>query len=291
MKSDLIEDSNMHRPFLCVVRVVAWSFCLHLAAAPAPGATPPPARNRHEVEAVLAQTPQTPPAAPVAPDPHDPNLLLWLDAADQATLTVSPDGHVSAWANKSAKVGRQLTSSGTQTPRYVAKALGGHPALRFDGTDDVLRDTAFGQSAQTWSLVLVVTPRSNAGNGQFHALIATNRPGQQDYQSGLNLDFGGSGTTQFDTLNLEGVKHQGGAGNLRTESAPFGEGQIVLLATNNERSRLWINGREEDSRTANDAVTAMDELRVGARFFWGREGGYFHGDVSEVLLYKAAPSR
>ena len=119
------------------------------------------------------------------------------------------------------------------------------------------------------------------------ALLATNRPGQQDYQSGLNLDFGGSGTTQFDTLNLEGVKHQGGAGNLRTESAPFGEGQIILLATDNERSRLWINGREEDSRSANDAVTAMDELRVGGRFFWGREGGYFHGDISEVLLYKA----
>ena len=55
--SELIEDSNMHRPFLCVVRVAALSFCLHLAADPAPGATPPPARNRHEVEAVLAQTP------------------------------------------------------------------------------------------------------------------------------------------------------------------------------------------------------------------------------------------
>ena len=50
--------------------------------------------------------------------------LLWLDASDQATLTVSPDGHVSAWTNKAAKVGRKLTSSGTQLPLYVAKALG-----------------------------------------------------------------------------------------------------------------------------------------------------------------------
>jgi type 1 glutamine amidotransferase len=225
-------------------------------------------------------------ATPVAPEPQDPNLLLWLDASDKATLTLSTDGQVSAWANKAAKVGHQLTSSGTQPPLYAAKALGGHPALQFDGQDDVLRDAAFGQSAQTWSLALVVTPRSNVGNGQFHAFLATNRPGQQDYQSGLNLDFGGSGTTQFDTLNLEGVKHQGGAGNLRTESAPFGEGQIILLAMDNERCRLWINGREEDSRAANDAVTAMDELRVGGRFFWGREGGYLHGDVSEVLLYK-----
>lgn len=228
-----------------------------------------------------------PAAAAVEPDTQDPNLLLWLDASDQGTLALAPDGHVSAWANKAAKVGRKLTSSGTQLPLYVAKALGGHPALRFDGQDDVLRETAFGQSAQTWSLALVVTPRSNLLDRQFRALLATNRPGEQDYQSGLNLDFGGSGTTQFDTLNLEGIKHQGGAGNLRTESAPFGEGQIILLAVNNERARLWINGREEESRSANDAVTAMDELRVGGRFFWGREGGYLNGDISEVLLYKA----
>ena len=227
-----------------------------------------------------------PAVAPVVPDPQDSNLLLWLDASDQSTLTLSPDGHVSAWTNKAAKVGRQLTSSKAQTPLYVTKALGGHPALRFDGKDDVLRDTNFGRSAPTWSLALVMTPRSNVGNRQFHGLIATNRPGQQDYQSGLNLDFGGRGTAQFDTLNLEGVKHQGGAGNLRTESAPFGEGQIILLATNNERCRLWINGREEDSRSSNEGVTMMDELRIGGRFFWGREAGYFHGDVSEVLLYK-----
>ena len=34
--SELIEDSSMHRPFLCVVRVAALSFCLHLAADPTP---------------------------------------------------------------------------------------------------------------------------------------------------------------------------------------------------------------------------------------------------------------
>jgi len=30
----------------------------------------------------------------------------------------------------------------------------------------------------------------------------------------------------------------------------------------------------------------MDELRIGGRFYLNQERGYFHGDVSEILLYR-----
>ena len=275
--------------------------CLYLFASQVPGAAPPPPRNRQEVEAVLAQAHPEPPTGelrplqvvlvanrkdPVAPDPKDPNLLLWLDASDQATVTTASEGCVSAWSNKAAHVGRKLTSSAAQQPLYVAQALGGRPALRFDGIDDVLRDAGFAQSAQTWTVMLVVTPRSNTGDGQFHALVATNRPGQDDFVTGLNLDLGPRGTAEFSVLNLEGIKDAPGATNLRTETAPFAEGQIIVLTTGTGRSRLWINGTEEDGRAANEALTAMDEIRVGGRFYGNQERGFFHGDVSEVLIYK-----
>ncbi len=230
-----------------------------------------------------------PDAAPVAPNAKDPNLLLWLDASDRATLTVNDDGRISAWSNVGANNhSPSLTSSAAQQPLYVAKALGGKAAARFDGVDDVLRDTTFGQSAQAWTVVLVVTPRSNAGNGQFHGLLATNRPGQNDYVTGLNIDLGPGETPQFSVLNLEGLKDLPGATNLRTETAPFGEGQIIILGTGNGRSRLWINGIEEEGRVANDAVTAMDELRLGGRFYMNQERGFFHGDVSEVMIYQTS---
>src|SRR4030095_11817890 len=121
------------------------------------------------------------------------------------------------WSNKSVQVGRKLTSDGEQQPVYTQKALGGRPALRFDGVNDVLRDTGFGQSARLWTVVLVVTPRSNGGNGQFHAILATNRPGQHDFVSGLNIDLGPSETSLFSALNLEGIKDAPGATNLRSE--------------------------------------------------------------------------
>lgn len=259
---------------LALLSLAIWSGSLPSSASRALAAAPP--------------APAASPAAatPRAPDPQDANLLLWLDSSDRASLTIDPDGRVSAWASKAAKVPRKLTCSQDQRPRYAERALGGLPALQFDGRNAVLRDTTFGQAATAWTVVLVVTPRSNAGQGQFHALLATNRPGQDDFVSGLNLDLGPSETAQFSVLNLEGIKDASGATNLRTESAPFGEGQIIILSTGSGRSRLWINGHEEESRAANSTATAMDELRLGGRFYLKQERGLFHGDVSEVVLFK-----
>ena len=136
----------MHRLFLGLISVAIVSSCWPLSAAPAPSDQP-------------GATTATPAGVtPVAPDPNDPNLLLWLDASDRPTLTIGSDGRVSAWSSKAPKVDRKLISSGEQQPRYVVQALGGRPAVQFDGVDDVLRDRAFGQAAQAWTVILVVTP-------------------------------------------------------------------------------------------------------------------------------------
>lgn len=230
-------------------------------------------------------------AAPVAPDAADPDLLLWLDASDAGTLSAGADGKVSAWASKARRAPARLTAAGAKQPLLVRKALGGKPAVRFDGIDDVLREGAFRQSAREWTIALVVTPRSNAGS--FRALLAAGKPGQDDFQTGLNLDLGPGQTPAFNSLNVEGIKG-GGATNLRTDAAPFGSGQVLLISTGGGSSRLWVNGHEEEGRGASDAVTAMEELRLGGRFYMGAERGYFHGDISEVLVYRtqlAEPQR
>ena len=102
-----------------------------------------------------------------APKVDDPHLLLWLDASDADTLTTDVDGHVSAWKNKVKSSDGKFESQDRQRPLFVEKAIGGRPTLRFDGVDDVLRNEHFGRSAKTWSLIVVATPRSNKGNGQF----------------------------------------------------------------------------------------------------------------------------
>ncbi len=239
------------------------------------------ARTTEKKPVATEEKPAT--AAPLAPDAADPNLLLWLDASDRVTMTTGPNGRVSAWKSKATRVRATLSTEGQHQPLAVPQALGGRPTVRFDGVDDVLREKAFRQAAGEWTVALVVTPQSNAGT--FRALLAANQPGKDDFQTGFNIDFGAGGTGAFNTLNLEGIKG-GGATNLRTDSAPFGSGHVLVLSTGSGGSRLWVNGHQEEGRGASDAVTVMEELRLGGRFYFGRETGYFHGDVSEVLIYR-----
>jgi HEAT repeat protein/type 1 glutamine amidotransferase len=240
------------------------------------------ARTTDQKQAVAA-APKAPVVAPVAPDANDPNLLLWLDAADAASVAAGPDGRVSGWSNKAARAGGKLVSDGVRQPQYVSNALGGRPTVRFDGVDDVLRNTAFRQASGEWTIAMVVTPRSN--QGLFRALLAANRPRQDDFQTGFNLDLGPGETATFNSLNLEGIK-AGGAANLRNSSSPFGSGHVLILTTGAGRSGLWVDGQDEEGRGAGEAITAMEELRLGGRFYMGQERGFFHGDVSEVLIYR-----
>ncbi len=262
---------------LLLLRGMAWSAgespyrfdCLALRGAAVADATAQPAAD----------------VAPVAPDANDPDLLLWLDASDVATVTRDADGLVAAWANKSKRVDRRLVSHGSQRPLYVADGLGGRPVLRFDGLDDVLRDTSFQRSAATWTVIMIVAPQSNQGL-PFRAFFASNRPASLDYRTGLNIDQGGHPTAEFSVLNVEGIKDAPGATNLRAASSPFGQGQILAVRTTNQQTQLFLNGAAEGARPANDEATSFEELRVGARFYKERERGYLHGDIAEVLLYR-----
>ncbi len=225
---------------------------------------------------------------PVAPDPTDPRLLLWLDAGDKETLTIDPDGGVSAWKNK-AGFGRSLASPGGQRPQYIAEALAGLPALRFDGQNDGLRDLEFNQAAQTWTLFMACTIRSNEGG--FRALFAANQKDINDYVSGINLDLGGVATGSFNTLNLEGSKHNGQS-NLKVWDAEFGS-SIITVTTGNAQARAWINGIEEGSRLSNDRISSLKEIRLGGRLYENPPGklplverGYLDGDIAEFVFYR-----
>ena len=225
------------------------------------------------------------PVAPVAPDAADPDLLVWLDASDPATLSRDADGRVAAWANKCKRVGHRLTSDGSQRPLYVADGLGGRGVIRFDGVDDVLRDTSFQHSALTWTVIMIVNPQSNRG-APFRAFFASNQTAGLDYRTGLNIDQGGGPTAEFSVLNVEGIKDAPGATNLRNQSSPFGQGQILVVRTTDQQTQLFLGGAPEGTRPANDQATSFEEVRVGARFYLKQERGYLHGDIAEVLLYQ-----
>ncbi|MBN1417913.1 MAG: ThuA domain-containing protein [Planctomycetes bacterium] len=223
-----------------------------------------------------------------APDPADERLFLWLDASDRASLTLDADGRVSAWANQAAKVGRALRSEGKARPAFVEKALADRPALRFDGLDDVLRDTGFGRRLETWTLFAIATIRSNTGG--FRCLFSGNRKDVNDYVSGINIDFGGGATAGFDVLNLEGPSHAGQS-DLRIHDGGFGS-FIIAIASGDAWAQAFVNGAREGIRDVKEGTASLAEIRIGARMYANPPGklplvesGFIDGDIAEVILF------
>ena len=245
---------------------------------------------RTGTDAPAPQRPARPPAAPKAPEAGDERLLLWFDASDRSSLTIGDDGLVSAWSNKARAAGRAVTSEGARRPRFAATAIGDKPAVRFDGIDDVLRDTDFSRSATDWTLFVVAAPRSNKGG--FRALFTANKEGINDYLSGINLDLGGGPSPLFDTLNLEGAQHQGQS-NLKFRPSPFGPA-VIAVSHGRGAARAFVNGVAELERMSADTPASLAQIRIGARCYENPPGklpllehGTLDGDIAEVILYGA----
>lgn len=67
-------------------------------------------------------------------------LLLWLDAADDASFTGS--GAVAAWNDRSGNAAHVSQTSVSAQPSRILDGIGGLPVVRFDGLDDALRTQA-----------------------------------------------------------------------------------------------------------------------------------------------------
>lgn len=212
----------------------------------------------------------------------DADLLLWLDAGAPETLTVDGDGMVSRWSSRAdARVA--FVAEGSQRPRLIDRSsaqLG--PVLRFDGKDDVLRCLGFGRSADTWTLVLTVAPRSP--QTPWAGVCSARPPTGHDYDPGFTVDLYES-REAVDSLNVEGAGRIGGQLDQLQRSYPFGASRLIVVERDQSEIRLRVDGLREATRAAERATTRIDELRLGARFYDGEERNYLHADLSEVLLY------
>lgn len=218
-------------------------------------------------------------------------LGLWLDAA-KATGTEKPpvDGKLAKWFDASGK-GRHLTQA-VADARPVRIPAAGVAVVRFDGVDDHLRAVKQAAELEDFTVLVVGIPRSNPG--PFRGPLAFNAAGKRDYESGLNIDFGPTGTPRFNVLNAEG-KGFGGARNLRTGNTPFGQLAAIELFsdTKEKKVRLAVDGKNEGERPRTGGAISLDEITVGSRFYNNAPGdqhadGFVRYDVAEVLVYNRA---
>lgn len=220
-------------------------------------------------------------------------LQLWLDASSATGNQPAPtDTKLPVWYDASGH-GRHLRQALKDAQPTILSA-GSSSLIRFDGIDDHLRATRQSAKLESFTIFMVTVPRRNPG--LFTGMLALNAPGQRDYMSGFNVDFGPITTPRFSILNVEGAGF-GGYANLRQRESSFGD--LIILEIRSDISdksvRLAIDGKEEGQRKRTGAHLSMDEITLGARFYNNSPGdqvvaGHCRCDISEVLVYDRALS-
>jgi len=209
-------------------------------------------------------------------------LVLHLSAADSTSLELDGDAVVSWRSRDSART--PFTAGPEQRPTLVRRdALGLPPVVQFDGIDDVLVGALPATSPRQWTLLVVFSPTSNRqGEG---ALLSARAPEGNDYDSGLTVDMRYS-RDAFEELNVEGAGRIGATMDLLQRSYPFGESHLVVVERDDGEVRLRVDGLREMTRAVTPAETSLSEVRIGARFYHGRECGHLDGGISEIMLYR-----
>ena len=233
------------------------------------------------------------------PMPVKRDLALWL-AAD-VLVKKDDQGHVIAW--RDILFGdNQMEEDAWQydpdlRPTWVEEAIGGKPAIRFDGQTSHLVTTPL-PTTKDQTLLFVFRRLSDAANLNHMLQLINyngppfNLPDPTRPFSILQIDDKGepgryrafiyAGIDESHTIHLGKVQMQ--------EPAAIAE-PIVMSYTYNtgeNRSELAVNGVSQEVSTASSGVEFVSRKILGKHPL---QNNYFHGDVSEVLIFNTGLSR
>jgi putative heme-binding domain-containing protein len=162
--------------------------------------------------------------------------------------------------------------------------------ISFDGTNDSFFGVKLKGVVTNTTLFIIAQPRSNQGG--FRAFFSLNQPGQNDFTSGINMDFGFNPTPRFSSINIEGSGMPGAVQLLTGWETPFSEWHVFSIDSKVGRSgtRVFIDGNPQGARDREESVIGLNEFVIGARHYSLRGTppyiqGFFDGGFAEFLLY------
>lgn len=192
--------------------------------------------------------------------------LAGLQAWYRSDLGITKDGSnlVATWADQSGN-GRNLTEA-TNKPLWVASLVNGHPALRFDGTNDLLTTAAFSVS-QPFTCFLVMKTVSNT-NGDRAMAFGTDA-------ASPNLVQRAGPLLQVQSDSLDGA-------SVSVDTTSFHYFKALFNGTS---SVISIDGGA-DATDADNLATGLTLVVAGSDGF----GDFANVEIAEFFLYNSSIS-
>jgi hypothetical protein len=229
------------------------------------------------------------PRLSAAGEPPSEGRVLWL-RADAGVIggngqTAAEGAAVARWSDQSGSEHHASQDDATRRPSFVSRAIGDLPAVRFDGLDDMLSNTAANlhESGQPRTM-LAVGHVSKGGRGGAIACFRRSTADGGTVFAAQHIKLGGVYYVYSDGVN--------GAGNSTVPierfaalQEPFvtsfvsrGAGQKLLVAVNGREQLVSQPGAiGPDAGAAGFTIGSREDIPPGAQ--------NWQGDLAEILVY------
>jgi hypothetical protein len=256
--------------------LLALAACRKPAEAPATTSSEPVAPPAAETTATTATTAAyvPPPDVSVANAPVPTSgLSLWLRA--DSGVTAGADGKVSSWAVEGSSV-KAVADSPEKQPNVVQNAIGGKPAIHFDGGANVLEANIDIDPAVSPELMVISVFTSETDKPSPLRKLYGADDGGYDRAAGLDDRAEGMNYTVF-----------GGSGGVVGILKLAANTPYLTVDSYDQPKKLlnvWVNGAPAKQNFAIDHGACLP------KFYIGSTGPVYHepwlGNVAEMLVYR-----
>jgi hypothetical protein len=219
-------------------------------------------------------------------------LVLWL-AADMG-VAATTEGLVAGWVDQSPNLNDALQNDTSLAPTLIQNAVGGMPAIRFDGLNSYLEiANASSLQPQTgdWT-VIFVAQRLGASQGDFPEVIGS-RPWTAGADQGWAVSFDSAGLVC--SHYADGAVGHDVPGVRSTSPLSSTNFQVWLVEENRGAgtTAFYRNGDADlvvSSEMPAGSINQTDPVRIG-REIGGANSRRANMDLAEVLVYNRVLSK
>ena len=211
--------------------------------------------------------------------PITTGLQLFLDANRSSSFTLS-GSDVSAWADQSTAGNNAVQASATEQPELVPGAVGGLPAVRFDG----VQNGPAGPDGSASAEFLDTGLGAYTGGSAFTAVVAVGTVGGGNQQPLLGTDSGVTfGTTVGRVNGAFRIQNDADANIVEGGGFNLGSNQIRLLTRDAaDNINEFLSGT--NATTGSSLGGTFNLSIIGARRA-NSANLYLDSDIAEILAY------